>query len=125
MKSFKGIAKARLLLIVLATISFVFGACFVAYHPLLTIQIHNQTSQTLKIFIDGEVLLGDAAPGGEVIWRIEGIHPIYKITAQDMAGNVVFSTRFTRDDLKGKKTYQVIIPPMEKETGQSDNTTEK
>ena len=74
-----------------------------ACESLIDITIHNQTDETLKIFINSEVFLANALPGGEVVWEIERIQPRYNVTAKDMDGNTLYTADFTRDDLKGKK----------------------
>ncbi len=121
MKPFGHRVRIGLLLIFLVAISSVFMAC----EPLIDIRIHNQTDETLQIFIDSEVFIGNALPGGEVVWEIERIQPTYNITAKDMDGNALFTANFTRDDLKGKKTYDVYFPPLEDEAESSDTKTEE
>ncbi len=91
-----------------------------ACEPGIDIRIHNQTDETLQIFIDGEVFIGDAIPGGEVVWGVARIFPHYTITAKDIDGEIVYTADFTRDDLKGKKTYDVYFPPLEDEAESSD-----
>ena len=46
------------------------GCAFVQYEPSIDIMIHNETDETLKIFIDGEIYIGTAMPGGEVVWDV-------------------------------------------------------
>ena len=79
--------------------------------PLVEIRVHNQTDEILNIFNDGEVFVGQAIPGGGVMFELESIYPEYEITAKDMNGNMVYSASFTRDDIKGEKTYDVYFPP--------------
>ena len=106
------------LLIFLVTVSSVLMAC----EPSIDIIIHNQTDETLQIYssIGGDVFIGDALPQGEVVWTVERILPHYTITAKDMDGDVVYTIDFTRDDLKGKETYDVYFPPLEGEAESSD-----
>ena len=100
------------LLFFLVTVSFIFMAC----EPMIDIGIHNRTDETLQIFIDDEVCIGEAPPGGEVVWKIERIFPKYTITAKDMAGNVLYTANYTRDDFKGKKTFDVYFATLEDES---------
>ena len=110
MKPFVSKVKIGSLLIFLVAVSSVFMAC----EPIIDISIHNQTDETLKIFT-GDTLIGNALPGGEIVWEIARIFLHYNVTAKDMDGNVLFTANFTRDDLKGKKTYDVYFPPLEGE----------
>ena len=110
MKSCSSIAKIGFLLIFLVTLSFAIGACFLPLEPTLDITVHNQTDGTLQIFF-GDAFIDDAVPGGEATIKTAGIFSKYKIIAKDMDENVVYSTTFTQDDLKGKKTYDVYFPP--------------
>ena len=79
------------------------SSLLMACESLIDITIHNQTDETLQIFIYSEVFLANALPGGEVVWEIERIQPRYNVTAKDMDGNTLYTADFTRDDLKGKK----------------------
>ncbi len=114
------VSKVRigLLLIFLVTVSSVFMAC----EPGINIRVHNQTAQTLKIFT-GDTFIEDVLPGGEIDWEVVSILPKYTITAKDMDGNVLYTANYTRDDFKGKKTYDVYFPPLEDEGESSDNVT--
>ena len=124
----RNIAGFWFLVILLVASSFAIVACnirIIPYEPAINIRIHNQTDEALQIFIDGEVYIGRASPGGEVVWEIERNQPNYKITAKDMDGNTVYVVTWTRNDLKGKYTYDVYFPPKETETESSDNITGK
>jgi len=98
------------------------GSILMACEPLIDISIHNETDETLQIYIGvgGDVFIGDALPQGEVVWSVVRILPHYTITAKDMDGNVLYTANFTRDDLRGKKTYDVYFPPLEGEVESSD-----
>jgi len=102
-----------LIMILLILMSGVLMAC----EHLIDITIHNQTDETLQKYssISGDVFIGDALSQGEVVWTVERILPYYTITVKDMDGEVVYTAEFTRDDLKGKKTYDVYFPPLEGE----------
>ena len=120
MKSSIGITKIGFLLIFLLALSFAIVAC----EPLITIRIHNQTDEILEIFIDGEVSIGMALPGDEVVWNTSGIFPDYTITAKDLDGNTAYILTWTRADMKGKDKYDVYLPPLRKGIENSGNTTE-
>ena len=118
MKLSSNIAKIVFLMIFLVTFFFGLGAC----EPMLTIRVHNQTDKTLKIFF-GDAFIDYAAPEQEVKIRTLGIFPGYEIIAKDVEENVVYTANFTREDISGKKTYRVTIPPTAKSIKQSDNVT--
>jgi len=119
MKSSSGIVKTSFLLIFMVALSFALMAC----EPTLYITVHNQTDETLQIFLDGETFIDKAIPGGEVKFKTAGIFSHYNVTAKGIDGNLLYTANFTRDDLKGKKTYDVYFPPMETDTENSDNVT--
>jgi hypothetical protein len=104
--------------LVIVTLSVVFllliSSGLTACEPSIDITIRNQTNETLQIYIGvgGDVFIGEALPGGEVVWSIERIQPHYTITVRDMDGDVLYTANFTRDDLNGKKTYDVYFPPL-------------
>ena len=130
MKSFSSIAKIGFFLMFLAALSFVFGACGLKGciqigTPAITVIVHNQTSETLQIFLDDEVFVGEAIPGGELKFRTHGVSADYIITAKDVDGNRVYETGFTYDALKSERSYDVYFPPKETETESSDNVTGK
>jgi len=115
------ISKTRIwfLLFFSVTVSFILMAC----EPGIDIRIHNGTDETLQIFIDDEVCIGEAPPGGEVVREIERIQPKYTFIAKDIDGNVLYTANYTRADFKGKKTFDVYFPPLEDESENSDNIT--
>ena len=84
-----------------------------ACEPLVTIRVENDTDEMLRIFND-DVFVDDASPQGEVRYQTEVIYPRYITVAEDMEGNIVFKAEFTRDDVSGKETYKVTLPPMGK-----------
>ncbi len=125
MKSSLSIARVGFLLILLVTLSFTLGACFLPGQPMLYITVHNQTDETLRIFND-YVFIDNAAPKGEVKFELPGIFAKYKIVAKDMEGNVAFATTFTRDDIIVKNyRYDVYFPPTGKDAESSDNVSVK
>jgi hypothetical protein len=112
---------------VLALFSFIALCCSIVIllpscEPRVTIYVENQTTEVLSIY-ESDLLTGTAGPGETVKFRHLAIYPTYEIIAKDSEGNTVYSTTFTREDLSGKKTYRVVIPPKEKTP--SDNTTGK
>jgi hypothetical protein len=111
MKLFGAKIKKRALSLMFLIISFSLAASALSCEPMVTIHIENQTSETLQIYYQDELFLGTAEPGGEVKWKYDAIYPTYNISGRDIAGNVVYSANFTREDLSGKKTYRVVIPP--------------
>lgn len=116
MNLYRSTAKIGGLLIFLLTISFAPVACtgsctILPIHPLIEISVHNQTDETLQIFFDGETFIGEALPGEEIKFETGAIFPDYEIVARDMDGNTVYVVAWTRDDLKGKETYDVYLPP--------------
>ena len=120
MHQFVSKTRIGLLLILLVTVSSVLMAC----NAMIDIRIHNQTAQTLKIFRGG-TFIEDILPGEEIVWEIASIYPNYRITAKDMDGKVLYTANYTRDDFKGKKTYDVYFPPLEDEAESSDKITEE
>lgn len=127
MKSANGVTTIGVISILLlsATLLSAFGACFLPSEPMLTIQVHNQMDKTLRIFLDGETFVGDAIPDGQLKFKTIGILSSYRVVAKDLNGNVVFSARFTQEDLKRKRTYKIVIPPDGKDAEHSDNATGK
>ena len=123
--------KIGVFLIFLTIISFYTVACLpegctpFPTEPVVDIKIHNQTNETLHIFIDGEVFIGKAFPGRTVVWETGSFYPEYKITAKDTDGNTLYIVTWTRDDVIDKETYDVYLPPPEKGTEQGDNATRK
>ena len=105
MKSYISIARIGFLLIFLAAFSFALGAC----EPLVTIRIHNQTNETLKIFT-GDTFIDSAAPGKEVNWEIETIYNAYQISAKNIDGSTIYSKLFTREELR-INNWRVVMPP--------------
>jgi len=107
------ISKTRIwfLLFFLVTVSFILMAC----NAMIDIRIHNQTDQTLKIYT-GDAIIGNAFPGERIVWEIENFQPKYNIIAKDIDGNVLYTANYTRDDFKGKKTFDVYFPPLEDES---------
>ena len=112
MNLFSDKIKKRALSLLFLVISFSLAASSLSCEPMMvTIHIENQTSESLQIYYQDELFLGTAEPGGEVKWKYDAYYPTYDISARDIAGNVVYSANFTREDLSGKKTYRVVIPP--------------
>ncbi len=107
MKLLGNIVKIWIFILLLTIYSIIMVSC----EPTIDIRIHNLTDKKLEIFIDGEVSLGTAIPGGIVVWEIETIYPYYEITAKDMDGNEVYVVGWGRGDLSGKETYDVYLPP--------------
>ncbi|MBI4187681.1 MAG: hypothetical protein HY529_00570 [Chloroflexi bacterium] len=121
MKSSGRIARIGLPVILLVAISFVLGACN-PWSPIppsdstVTISVENVTRETLLIFYNN-VFIGRISEYAEVSWEADATLPQYIIVAEDLGGNmaagihgnVVYATTFTRDDLKGKRTYRVVI----------------
>ena len=112
MKSSSSIAK---ILTFLLTLTLALGTCgltgCIDYGtPIITIIVHNQTDETLQIFLDGEVFVGEAVPGGEMQFKTVGVSGDYIITAKDIEGNRVYDTGFTYVG-RSKRTYHVYFPP--------------
>ena len=103
------------------TLPFAFGAC----EPALTIHVENQTDETLQIFHGDEVFVGEVVPGGEVTYKTWGNLSQYNVQAKDNDRNTVYSVNFTSDDVKGKRTYRIVIPAKAKSAEQSENITGK
>ncbi len=113
MKSSGVMTKIVVLLILLLAISLALSAC-VPEEPGITITVHNQTDQTLKIF-EREACMGDAVPGGEIIFPYPVTGLGLDIIAKDTEGNVVYTENLTYGDVSGKKTLDVYFPPKEPE----------
>ncbi|MFC2021808.1 hypothetical protein ACFLTR_01145 [Chloroflexota bacterium] len=108
------------LMLVLVMLSLIVSACWA--DPMAPLCIHNQTNQTLSIFIH-EILEGEVAPGAKL--KVEGMPDIYwdyPIEAKNPQGEVVFSRVFKWEELHDMK-WKVVIPPLEKGMESSDNVT--
>jgi hypothetical protein len=118
MRVLDGMAKATVVMTLLFT-----SSCFFPADPALTIRVSNQTDQTLRIFAEGEVFVGEAASGGEVKYQTDAIFPHYSVVAKDMQGDTVYTANFTKEDIGGKRTYRVVIPATGNGIEESNNMT--
>jgi|WetSurMetagenome_2_1015567.scaffolds.fasta_scaffold60507_2 hypothetical protein len=112
-----------LAIVAIITTVFFTSSCFFPAEPLLTIRISNQTDQTLRIFSEGEVFVGDISPGGELKYKTDAIYLHYSVVAKDIQGNIVYSANFTKEDIGGKKTYHIVVPRISNSSEKSDNVT--
>lgn len=105
MKKFIFIVKISLVLLIFGGFCLTASAC----EPSLAIKVVNKTDQNLRIYF-GDAFQGEAAPGKDLVFIEPAIFPVFIIVAKDATGDVVYATNFTRSDVKGKKTYEVVIP---------------
>ena len=77
---------------------------------LAPIQIENKTSETLTIYID-EYLIGDVKPNDKIKNdMVFAGQDWYLIEAYDAQGNVVYSHKFSDEEIE-KIDWKVVIPP--------------
>ena len=113
------ISKAQIaLLIFYVIISLAMTGCSESF----TIQVHNQTDETLQIIYEHEIFIAEIIPD-VVVTFLAGKTPgwDYTITAKDTVGDIIYTTTFTYDDIDlrgerigflGRKTiYHVIFSP--------------
>jgi hypothetical protein len=105
MKSHRSVFKIAFIIACFLLIIFTLSAC----DPSVYIEVLNQSNATLKLYT-GDTFVGEAKPGAKVRFETAAIFPKYEIIAKDMLGNVVYTAKFTREDISGKKNYRVIIP---------------
>jgi hypothetical protein len=116
---FRGLLRAALIITV-----FFSSSCFFPGDPVLTIQISNQTEQTLEVCNEGESFVGKVASAGEIKFQIDAIFLHYSVVAKDMQGNIVYTANFTKEGIAGKRTYRIVIPGSGNGNEKSDNTTQ-
>ncbi len=116
---YNGIGKIGIILISLLVPVFTIIACSQEdysgeYVPGIDIKVHNQTDETLQIFIwEGEEYLkGTVNPGKVLVFgRIRDL-PWSQLIAKDMDGNEIYSVIWHPSDYDDNKTYyDVYLPP--------------
>lgn len=79
------------------------------FEPGLDIRVYNRGSELLTIYYD-DIYVGQIKSAVELEFTTIGILPSYTITAIDVDGNIVYSKRFTREEL-AKMKYLIEIQP--------------
>ena len=118
----KNLRNSGILLLILVL---VIGATFfTACEPNLPLEIENQTDTALTIYLkDNEV--GTVGPNSiQKIKGIPGTLSEWQIVAKNSQGEVIFSRNFTAAELY-ELDNKVVIPPLQKGSGSSDNVTGK
>ncbi len=83
----------------------------VACELLAPIQIENKTSEVLTIHID-EYHIGNVEPNGKIKNdRVFAGHDWYLIEAYDTQGDIVYSHKFSDEEIK-EIDWKVVIPPQ-------------
>ena len=106
---------------------FSFSACI--GERIAPIKVHNDTEETLTIFIDG-VRIGDVTSGEEIRNDIIWITARFVIEARNSRGQTVYKEEITYENME-KMNWKVIISPQTQKmssdnvTTISDNITEK
>lgn len=90
-----------------------FCSTALACEPSITFKVVNKTQMNLGIYYTG-VFEGTVSPSKILYFEQFANYPVFSITAKDANGNVFYSANFTRNDVKGKKTFEILIPPSPK-----------
>lgn len=78
---------------------------------LVDFKIHNNTNETLYIYLDMETYFDEVSPGKEIIWTIDRIYSDYEIIAKDSDDNVLYIANYDLQDIRRKKELNVYFPP--------------
>jgi hypothetical protein len=84
------------------------------------IKVHNDTEETLTVFIDG-VRIGEVASGEEIKNDMVWITTRFVIEARNSQGHTIYKEKITLDDMEKIDWKVIISPQMEKMNG--DNVT--
>lgn len=96
-------------LILLIGILFLVNGC----EQIAPVVVHNETDEILTIRINNRDI-GDVEPRSsirnELVWATAGD---YEIEARNAHGNIIFSKKFSYDEIK-KIDWKVVISPLQK-----------
>ncbi len=124
--SSKMIKKAFLLVLgivftVVVAVSIFLAITFRMEPEVINIGIQNQSNMILQIY-EESLLRGKVLPSEMLKFETVKGGGLYFV-AKDMNGEKIFETSFTRDELRGKKEYLIVIPPGVKPLEPSNNAT--
>lgn len=101
-----GRIQLAIILLVSSVVCFTSLAC----DNVIVFKVKNQTQTNLKIFY-GDTFIGDDGPGKTLKFKTYYHSDQYfPIIAKTTIWNVVYAINVTRNDIIGKRTYEIIIP---------------
>ena len=125
------VQKSNLLIIIsfllLSFSLFSFSACI--GERIAPIEVHNNTEETLSIFINND-RVGNVASGEEIKNKWISITVSFVIEARNSQEHTIYKEKIILDDME-RMDWRVIIPPQTEKmssdniTKSSDNITEK